>query len=1041
MYPSDRIRFQNLSIDDGLSQSAVMCILQDSLGFIWLGTQDGLNRYDGRKFVIYKSDNTSDDSISSNLIYSLFEDSEGNVWIGTLSGLCRYDRKLDRFEQFLSSGRSKEFPVDQIRSIAEGRDGRIYLATYGGGLSVFDVHNRSFKTYGEGSNPNGLSYAKLNSLLVDSNGRIFVGTWGGGVNIFDPGSERFLRIAFKDTNENSLSHKRVNNLTEDHSGNILISTNGGLFILEKDRAEAVQAELPELIKEQEAQLISFAKEDSHRNLWIGTREKGLWLRRKESGRFVNYAHDEFASESISNNSVTCIFEDMSGLIWVGTYGDGADRFSPETGNILHFFHDPRDHTSISTNKVYCFAEAPDGRIWIGTRGKGVNVLDMSTYEVKQFEHPEFDQRITGLEVILSIETDPEGSVWIGTSGGGLIRYDPFTGEMSHFRQSATDERGLSNDTVYDILSDEYGNLWIGTSGGLNYYDKKRNSFRSFRSDPDDPATLSSDRIRDLCFGDDGRLWIATEYGGLNSMDTKSMKIRRHYGAGGVNIDKVVYSLAVTADGCVWAGTTSGIYILNEKKRTCRAINEKDGLPNNLIYSIIPDNDSIWISTNNGIARLSMTGEVISTYDKSDGFQGNEFIQHSSLKLRDGRIMYGGLNGINLFDPNGFKKSGFRPKLVFTDFRLFNRSVVPGIKDSPLESSVWSEKEIELTYRDSVITFGFAAMDFRAPGKIQYRYKLEKFDRDWVSSGNAGTATYTNLDHGQYTFRVMCTNCEGEWNEDILSMGISISPPFWKTGWFKALSAVSVLTAGSMIYQNKLNQVRKEKKAQEEFTRKVIEAQENDRKRIASELHDSIGHGLLISKNRLQLSLNEGTMDGDTSEKLKDVSEILSGTLSEVREISYNLHPYQIERLGLTKAIKSIVDRVSGTAGVSFTSSVDEIDGLLPQDSEITLYRIVQESVNNIIKHSHATEALLNVSRGECDISVLISDNGAGFPSSADKQSAPGHGLGLQGMKERARMMNAGISITSSRGSGTEVKLSIPIDLKEACKGNDSNESN
>ena len=259
-----------------------------------------------------------------------------------MSGLCRYDRGLDKFEQFVSAGTSDGLPVDQIRSIAEGRDGRIYLATYGGGLSVFDCHSRSFKSYGAGNgSPNGLSYAKLNSLLVDSRGRILVGTWGGGVDIFDPEAERFLRVGFKDIISNSLSHKRVNNMSEDSSGNILISTNGGLFILQEGSYEAVQADLPEVIKEQEAQLVSFAKEDSHGSLWIGTREKGLWLKRKGSSRYVNYEHDEFSSDSISNNSVTCIFEDMSGLMWVGTYGDGADRFNPETGNVLHFFHDPR----------------------------------------------------------------------------------------------------------------------------------------------------------------------------------------------------------------------------------------------------------------------------------------------------------------------------------------------------------------------------------------------------------------------------------------------------------------------------------------------------------------------------------------------------------------------------------------------------------------------------------------------------------------------------------------------------------------------------
>lgn len=1027
MNPVDRIRFETLGLEEGMSQSAVLCMLQDSYGFMWFGTQDGLNRYDGRKFTVYKSSKLNRTSISSNLIFSLYEDPKGNLWAGTLSGLNRYDRDSDSFERFTSERYGNSFPVDQVRSIVQMNERELCVATYGAGIAILDTEKKKFRSIGiDAGNMKGLRYQKVNYLFVDSSGSLYAGTWGGGVDLFDQEKECFSPIRFEKDLDSSVSHKRINHIAEDKDGVILISANGGLFNLAKSESVAKQVILPEIIRAQESELISCAMSDNAGNLWIGTREMGLWLKRPGSNSYVNYVHDDVLHDSISNNSVFCLYQDRLGLMWAGTYGDGVNRFSPERNNVLHFFHDPNDETSVNANKVYCFLETNAGEIWLGTRGKGISILDPITNEIRPFVHSSLDQKTTGQEIVMALEEDENGVIWAGTSGGGLIGIDAGKDLLEYHRHNAEDPNSLSDDTVYTLKADGNGKLWIGTSGGLNVLDLSTRKFSAFRHDADDVNTLSSDRVRCICFGRDDLLWIATEYGGLCSLDISSGKISRISGYNGITLDSSLYYVACDSAGNVWAGSPSGIYVIDNKTKGCINITENEGLPNYLINAIVRDDAGyMWVSTNNGIVKLDESGKVLETFDKSDGFQGNEFIQYSALKLRDGRILFGGINGFNLFDPGGFGRRSDSPSLCFTEFRLFNKPVMPG-EDSLLKQAIWNVKEIELSYKESVFSLSFSAMDFRSPQKIQYKYRMNGFDKDWIPAGNAGTATYTNLDPGEYIFRVRSTNSDGMWGEKDLSLTLRIKPPFWKTGWFKALSAITLATAGSIVYQSKLSQMRKEKQAQEEFTKKLIEAQENERKRIASELHDSIGHGLLISKNKLLMSLNEDGLDDTSSAHIKEVSEIISGTLGEVREISYNLHPYQIERLGITKAIRSIVDRVKGSVDISFVCSVDEIDSVLHQDAEITLYRIIQECINNIIKHSEATEALLNVSRNDSELSVLISDNGRGMNISAHDGKAGSRGLGLKGMSERARIINAELNIVSSPNEGTEVKLNIPL---------------
>jgi signal transduction histidine kinase len=343
----------------------------------------------------------------------------------------------------------------------------------------------------------------------------------------------------------------------------------------------------------------------------------------------------------------------------------------------------------------------------------------------------------------------------------------------------------------------------------------------------------------------------------------------------------------------------------------------------------------------------------------------------------------------------------------------------------LKRSITLENKLTLSYRDSVFSFEFAALDYSIPEKNQYAYKMEGFDKEWVFSGNRNLATYTNLDHGDYTFRVKGSNNDGIWNEEGKSIKIHITPPYWKTVWFKGLSLLAVIGTAGSIYKSKLDKVRKEKEQQEEFARQLIDIQESDRKRISSELHDSVGQDLMITKNRLLLTKNHSEDKEFISRSISEASELISNTLSDIREISYALHPYQIERLGLSKAIMSIIDRASKSTEIVFTKHIDRIDKLIPPEAEISLYRIMQECMTNVIKHSNAKEVFFNANKGSNEISIMISDNGIGFDTDKLKAESGKHCFGLFVMGERVKLINGKFRIESKPGHGTTIYVNIP----------------
>jgi len=1030
LFQQNEIKFDNLTIEHGLSQSVVESIVQDCIGFMWFGTQDGLNMYDGYKFTVYKNETDNTDSLCNNFIICLFEDSEKNLWIGTKNGLSRYNREKNCFINYKNiPGNKASLANNEIRAIHEDSNGELWIGTYGGGLHKFDSSKEKFSRFTikekstEDKNRN-----RINAIHEDKKNNIFfTGTWRAGLYTFDRQNLKWDKIGFADS-ENA-DDIRINSITQDADGKIILSTNSGLYILNLTERTVTQLQHnPEDPFSLSNDLVSFSYIDSKNNLWIATREGGLNLLDTNRNAFIHFRHKKENSKSISNNSITKIFEDRSGIIWIGTYGGGVNKLINQCKKIQHFNFQNDSDNCVSSDKIYCFLEDEDDNLWIGTWDKGLNFFEKKTNKFKCYRSEPGDINSISNDTITGIVKDKNNDLWIGTSGGGLNKFDRRENKFIRFCHDPLDKNSLSHDTIFTIAIDSNDVLWIGTGGGgLDRYDIKLNKFSNYRGI--DKNSISSNRVRTIFIDRNNIKWIGTDNSGLDRFDEKNNTFQNYSNKANDNSSlssNNILSIYEDSLGSLWVGTIDGgLNKFISEKNSFKRYNARNGLPNNSVNGILEDeHENLWVSTNYGISKFNIRKEVFRNYDEKDGLQSNEFNQSACIKLKDGSLIFGGINGFNIFHPDGIHDNQFIPPVVISDFKIFNKSINVLDKNSKLKKPIFIEDYLDLSYRDSVISFEISVLDFNVPEKNRYAYKLEGFDRNWVYSGDRRYVTYTNLNPGNYVFRVKGSNNDLVWNEEGTSIGINISPPFWKTGWFKIMGALAAAGAGNAIYRSKLNKIKKEKKAQEEFTRKLIEFQENDRKKIAGELHDNIGHYLLITKNKLLL----GEKKIDDKEFLKnnisEMSEILSETLKDVREMSYTLHPYQLERLGISKAIKSIADRAAKSSGITFTTNVDDIDKILNKDAEINLYRIIQECINNIIKHSNAAEAILNIIKSDRNISVLISDNGSGFDLNNLRSEKISPGYGLQGMKERTKLFNGQLKLESEIGVGTSITITI-----------------
>lgn len=842
--PAQDLFFNHITSADGLSQNHGLCIIQDHKGFMWFGTEDGLNRYDGYNITIYKNDPADTTSLSDNVILYLFEDNENNLWVATKGGLNKFNREQDSFERIevnMVNGKATHF-------LTQEQDGDLWVAT-DNGIFLFIPETKTFKRYWIDEFPE-----TVQVIYEDSEGNLWVGA--DNLYLFNKKSQTFT--AFE-------SNWVVSTIVEDDEQNLWVGfKGGGLKLFDKAKRKFTTSYLHDIRNKSSLgnNTIYTTYKDSGDNLWVGTENGGLNLFNPKEGSFKRYVNHSFNPYSISNNSVSAIYEDESGALWAGVHRGGINYSHPNQKK-FSLYKKEAYKSSISNNNIKGFAETRDGNIWIATDGGGLNYWDRKTDE---FEHITFDiNNPDGIssDVVIAVFEDTDENLWVGTFNEGLNKYNPKTKTFKKYLHDPQDPSSIANNTAVHIYQDRAGEIWISSRGhGLIHYIKETDSFESYRVGSTPQNAISSSYLNATFEDSKGNFWIATSFG-LNLFDRKNQKFSV-FNHDEKNPESISYDditcLFEDSKGRLWVGTKSGLNLMDPVSRTFKKYNKKNGLPNDGITSILEDNEGyLWIGTIMGLSKFDPDNETFKNFTVFDGLQSNEFSYNAVLKTKKGEMIFGGINGFNSFQPEKVEENTFIPPVVFTKFLVFNQEVKIG-KNSILKKDISESKEITLSHKETVFTIEFAALNYILSAKNQYAYKLEGFDKDWNYVGNSRSATYTNLNPGTYTFKLKASNNDGIWNEEGTSLSIIIKPPYWKTWWFTtfvlffiigtAVNWYRVRTRDIHEQQKELEKQVKERTAEVVLQKEEILKQRQKMEDLYFDMKDSIRAAQIIQKSIL-----------------------------------------------------------------------------------------------------------------------------------------------------------------------------------------------
>ncbi|MDH4196536.1 MAG: LuxR C-terminal-related transcriptional regulator [Candidatus Aminicenantes bacterium] len=808
-------RFEQLSVEAGLSQSAVLCMLQDRQGFMWFGTMDGLNLFDGYAFTVFKNDPKDSASLVHNSVRALVEDQAGRLWVGTSGGLDFFDREKLIFVHFRADPQGSSGPLHQnIMSLYEDRTGVLWVGSSGGldrvvfnpatGERLTFTHLRS-----DPADSRTLSSETVQSMLEDSRGRFWVGTGGGGLNLLDRAQGTFLRIPFDPQNPHGLGGRIINFILEDRRGDIWFGTNEGLHKLAADptaggfpaferfRADAADP------KSLGHDAVFAGGEDRAGRLWFGTYGGGLFRLDSppapgERPSFLRFKNDSELPASLGSDFILCLLADRSGLLWIGTSGGGLFKLALGREKFAHFQTDPKDPRRFAHNFVFAVCEDRSGVVWLGTR-EGLVKLDRRQGPFLQpVEDPAFPELLRRATV-RAIEEDGEGRLWFGIPGSGVFCYDPPTKRFVRYHQASVKATVLPHNGIMAIHRDRRDRLWMGTAGGgLLRYNAATDDFTVFKQDPGDPNTLGFNDVRAIYEDRDGALWVGTYGGGLDRIvwkDTaQSDPIFAHYRYDPANPNTIssdeVLSLCQTRDGLLWIGTYGGgLNRFDWEKGLFTCYLERHGLANNTVYGIIEDAAGhLWLSTNNGLSEFEPRAERFRTYNVRDGLQSNEFNGGAFTRSPSGELFFGGINGFNAFRPDKIRANEDLSPVAITRVETSRRRGGE-MESRPLLVPLAAGAEIRLPYRNAVVGFEFVALDFTNPAKNLYACRMEGLDSAWIQLGGRHRVTYSDLAPGSYTFRVRGSNSDAVWNETGAAVRVVVGRPFWRSLWFFGLAGL------------------------------------------------------------------------------------------------------------------------------------------------------------------------------------------------------------------------------------------------------------
>ncbi len=797
-----RLQFEPINIEGDVSLSIVHSIIESKDGFIWFGSVDGLARYDGYSLKLFAHNENDTNSLSSNAIRSIIEDSNGFIWAGTQEGgINKFDPKSQLFKRYYgSSDTLNGFTGTSAWKILEDSEGNLWIGTWNNGLFRTKAtnslqENEKFTCYKNNpSQKNSLSHNIVREIFEDSHGTIWIGTQGGGLNRYNKKTDNFTNFQHSPANNKSLSNNSVYAVFEDSEGRLWIGTSGGGLNLFNPATETFSNYFDE-----SSEHIDAIVEINPGYLLVGT-ENGLRVFDVATKKYFRLTTELGQRNELNYKLIRTNFKDSQNIIWVGTE-QGVYK-SMVVKEFIHVRHDPENPNSLSHNIVRAITEEPDGTTWAGTIGKGLNRFDPKTQQWMVYKA---DNSGSGLKSngIQSLLVDSKGNLWCGTMNGYLQRFNKATNTFSAYLLNPNPIN--TPDFIQGIVEDAQGYFWIGTENGLCRFNPQTSTWDYIRHDPKNPNSISGNNIQSkaIYFDDKGNLWVGTWNNGLNFIAKEELykadpkvvhwKTKEEKKKGRFS-DNNVLSIHQDKKGTIWLGTYGGgLNRFDPGKEEFYTYTTQNGLAHNVIFGILEDNEgNLWLSTSNGLSKFDPVNEKFTNFYESDGLQGNAFFWGASFKNKDGWMYFGGQNGYNKFQPERITVSTNIPRIVITNFKVYN-------KDKDFGKALSELSDVKLSYRDNYISIYFAALDYANPSRNKFKYKLEGFDKDWIESGNQQFASYTNLSGGVYTFKVIGSNHDNTWNNQGTSLVIRITPPFYQLLWVRILFGIGLTLLLYFIY--------------------------------------------------------------------------------------------------------------------------------------------------------------------------------------------------------------------------------------------------